>query len=127
MLAMFLLVGLAQVGGMELFTWQSLATVTGGAAAVVLLTMAAQSAIGVAPRWLALIFAVIISVLATIFTAGATVDALLLAVINAGVIYAAATGANAVLTARTAMYENRPRGAVGLASVENGRRMTRWW
>ncbi len=119
---------LGQVGGAnELFTWKSLATVAGGATAVVLLTTATQSAFGVAPRWLALVYAMVISVLATIFSVGVTADALLLAVINAAVIYAAATGANAVLTARAAGYGNQPRGAAGLASVESRPWMTRWF
>lgn len=85
---------------MELFTWAELATVAGGALATVLVTNALALALGWQARWVALVVALVISVLATLFTAGPTPEAIGLALINAVLMYTAATGGNAIIAGR---------------------------
>jgi len=85
---------------MELFSWQMLATVAGGALATALVANGLAATLGWDARWIGLLVALVISVLATGFTVGWTAEALGLALVNGFMIYAAATGGNAVMAGR---------------------------
>ncbi|HET7506317.1 MAG TPA: hypothetical protein VFK02_35100 [Kofleriaceae bacterium] len=85
----------------DLFTWTSLATLGGGAAATFFVSNALQKAFNFNPKWLALVIAEAIAVVVAL-SPGFSVERLVTGVINGFVIYAAATGGTSIASAVTA-------------------------
>lgn len=85
-------------------TWEYLATTAGSVAATILITNALRAAFGLSAAWVALLVAFLTQAAVWWFVGGGTPEAAGLAVfntfvINASVIYAAATGGNAIVNA----------------------------
>lgn len=80
-------------------TWEYLATTTGAVAVTILITNALRAAFGLSAAWVALAVAFATQVAVWWFVGGGTADAAGLAVFNTFVIYAAATGGNAIVNA----------------------------
>lgn len=84
------------VTGLELFTWQSLATIAGSALATVLFVQVFKNPLDklvkIPTSIMAYVVALAIQVCATAFTVGFSVESVLLAVVNALVVTYAAIG-----------------------------------
>jgi len=78
-------------------TWEYLATTSGAIAATVLITNMLRQAFGWRAAWLALAVAAVTQVAVWWFVAGGTADAAGLALFNVFVVYAGATGGNALV------------------------------
>ena len=90
---------------MELFTWQTLATLTGLSAATLLITNVLRVAMGVDARWIGLVVAVVLSGLVWAFASDGSADAAVLAIINSFAVYGCAIGGNQVVGALDAQRQ----------------------
>lgn len=82
---------------MELFTWQALGGVAGATILTVLIVNAMRLALDWSPRWLALAVALVIQIILWTVISDRSWPAFWLAVFNSFVVYAAATGGNAIV------------------------------
>lgn len=101
----------------SLLTWEALATYAGAAAATWLIANVIRYVTGYDARWLGLAVALVLQALVWFFTSDQSINAAVLAVLNAFVVYVADTGGAAILAVATAG-----------PSIKSGREFTaRWW
>lgn len=81
----------------QLFTGQEILTLSGAVALTLIVVNAIRYALDWSPKWLGLVVAVIINLVAWHFWTPRTLDALALSLVNAFVVYAASTGGNAII------------------------------
>lgn len=81
---------------MEFFSWQTLGSLAGAALAVVLITNVVKMATDFQARWVAVVAALLVQMLVWWFASDKSIEALVLAIINSLVVYAAATGGNEI-------------------------------
>lgn len=84
----------------EFFSWQTLGTVAGATLATVLVVNALKAAFNWSPRWLGLLVAGILQAAVWWFASDQSVQALVMALINAFVVYLAAIGGNQIVSSQ---------------------------
>lgn len=84
-----------------MITWEYLASTAGAIAVTVLITNALRQAFGLSAAWVALAVAFVTQAAVWYFVGGGTADAAGLAVFNTFIVYAGATGGNALVGAAT--------------------------
>jgi uncharacterized membrane protein len=106
----------------DFFTLESMLTLTGATGAVVVICNGLQTAFNFNPKWLGLLIAVIISITGVYFSSGSGSD-YFIGFINGFLIYATATGTNAVTAKSTGAT------ARGLENYTAAKRsfFSRWW
>lgn len=109
---------------MDFFTWQMLATVAGATAATVLIVDVARAAFGFSARWLALVVAAVVSLAVWVVVGDYTVNTGLLALLNTFVVYAAATGSQAVIGGIGKTPQDAVRDAM---PIDNANWRAPWW
>ena len=107
---------------MELFTWEVLGSLAGATVATVLIVNAVKAATGWSPRWLALAVALVIQLALWTVITDRSWPALLLAIVNAFVVYAAATGGNQIVGALRA-----PQATSRAAAEQPAGFWSPWW
>lgn len=80
----------------DFFTGPQLLTLAGVAAATVIVVNTVRHAFQWSPRWFALVVALVLSLTAWVFWSPRSPEAFALAIVNAFVVYAAATGGNQI-------------------------------
>lgn len=137
MLAMIFTVWLAQeVPGVpgwlqDTGTWETAATVAGGAVLVVVITTALRLALGWRAAWIALLVSALVSVAAELFTAGMTAPGLTMAVVRACFVFLAALLMNEALVSvlpleKQTQQQAKP-GKRGVTEAVRDRNRPRTW
>lgn len=84
----------------EFFSWQTLGTVAGATLATVLVVNALRAAFNWSPQWLGLLVAALLQAAVWWFASDQSAQALVMALINAVVVYLAAIGGNQLVATR---------------------------
>lgn len=105
----------------EFFTIQSMLTLTGATTATLVIANSLQHAFGYNPKWLALLIALLLSILGTYFTGGEAVD-YFVGLVNGFLIYSSTLGLTIMTNGTTAAATARTMKAQGESNASESKR-----